>query len=365
MKNKNYIFQADIARTLAIIFAVGVHLVTPITARPDFFGGKIWWLTFLLNCLFRTGVPLFVILSGYLTLGKEITIQQNLKKIIKRLLVPLVSFYIIFNLAYMLMMHLRGEYFDYWGIFHNLSKNTHTTLYFLVVLFLIQLLNPLWNLLTDDKNKKILKYVTNFFLTLGIVAYIFYYLSLREGEVFSTFTLWMMWLGYYLYGYIVKSKGSFLDNKETKFYWLLSIGGYFLTVALGFVTLWLFHNGKSDLFYIGGQSYTDAYLSFSVVMMSIGIFNLLMRNKRIEKFEKIEYLKKIFVFMASISFPLYLVHLLVADTFSKFFGVTPDSPTMPGIGGYLVINTLLTFGFSIPLALILKKILMVKKIVGE
>ena len=148
---KKYIFQADVVRCLAIIMAVGVHLVTPITARPDFFGGKIWWLTFLLNCLFRIAVPLFVILSGYLTLGKEITIQQNLKKITKRLLIPLVSFYIIFNLAYILMANLRHEYFDYWGIFHNLSKNTHTILYFLVVLFFIQLLNPLWNLLTDKK----------------------------------------------------------------------------------------------------------------------------------------------------------------------------------------------------------------------
>lgn len=362
---KKYIFQADIVRTMAIIFAVGVHLVTPITARPDFFGGKIWWLTFLLNCLFRTGVPLFVILSGYLTLGKEITIEQNSKRIIKRLLIPLMSFYVIFNLAYMLMMNLRGEYFDYWGIFHNLSKNTHTTLYFLVVLFLIQTLNPLWNLLTEVKNKKLLRYVANFFLTLAIISYIFYYLSLREGEVFSTFTLWIMWLGYYLYGYIIKTKPSILNKNEAKFYWLLFISGYILTVILGFITLWLFHNGKSDLFYIGGQSYTDAYLSFSVIMMSIGIFNLLIRSKKIENLEKTSFIKKPIIFLASISFPLYLVHLLVADTFSKFFGITPDSPSMPGIGVYLIINTLLTFIFSIPLALILKKTPLINKIVGE
>jgi surface polysaccharide O-acyltransferase-like enzyme len=362
---KKYIFQADMVRCLAILFAIGVHLVTPISARPDFFGGKIWWLTFLLNCLFRTGVPLFVILSGYLTLGKDITIQQNLNKVFKRLLVPLVSFYVIFNLAYMLMMYLRREYFDYWGIFHNLSKNTHTTLYFLVVLFLIQILNPLWNLLTEVKNRKILKYVTNFFLTLGIVAYIFYYLSLREGEVFSTFTLWIMWLGYYLYGYIVKSKPLFLNKNETKFYWLLFIGGYILTVIFGFVTLWLFYNGKSDLFYIGGQGYNDSYLSFSVVMMSIGIFNLLIRNKKIENLEKVNYIKKPIVFMASISFPLYLVHLLVADTFSKFFGITPDSPSMPGLIQYLLISTFLTYIVAVPLALFLKKVPIINKIVGE
>lgn len=352
-------------RCLAIIMAIGVHLVTPITARPDFFGGKIWWLTFLLNCLFRIGVPLFVILSGYLTLGKEITVEQNLKKITKRLLIPLASFYIIFNLAYLLMANLRHEYFDYWGVFHNLSKNTHTTLYFLVILLFIQLLNPLWNLLTDKKNEKILKYVFNFFLILATTAYIFYYVSLREGEVFSTFTLWIMWLGYYLYGYIVKTKSTFLTKKETFFYQLIFMVGYVLTVTGGYITLWLFHNNINDLFYIGGQSYTDAYLSISVMMMAISGFNLLMRSKKVEKIEKFSYIKKPIVFMASISFALYLVHLLVMDTLSKFFEIYPDSSMMPGLIAYLVINTILTFLFSIPIAWVLKKIPIVKKIVGE
>jgi len=362
---KKYIFQADVVRCLAILFAIGVHLVTPITARPDFFGGKIWWLTFLLNCLFRIGVPLFVILSGYLTLGKETTIKQNFEKVKKRILIPLVSFYVIFNLAYMLMINLRHEYFDYWGIFHNLSKNTHTTLYFLVVLLFIQLLNPLWNLLTDKKNRALLKYVCNFFLILAAVAYVFYYLSLREGEVFSTFTLWIMWLGYYLYGYVVKTKNPKLTKKEIVFYLIMLAIGYVLTVGGGYLTLWLFHNNINSLFYIGGQSYTDAYLSVSVMMMAISVFNLLMRSEIIQKLENNLQLKRLIVFMASISFALYLVHLLVMDTLSKFFEIYPDSSMMPGLIVYLVINTILTFLFSIPIAFMLKKIPIVKKIVGE
>lgn len=36
------IFHADATRVLAILGVVGIHLVTPISARPDFFGGKIW-----------------------------------------------------------------------------------------------------------------------------------------------------------------------------------------------------------------------------------------------------------------------------------------------------------------------------------
>ncbi|HPT66099.1 MAG TPA: acyltransferase [Candidatus Woesebacteria bacterium] len=361
---KKYIFQADVVRCLAIIFAIGVHLTTPITARPDFFGGNIWWLTFLLNCLFRIGVPLFVILSGYLTLGKEISIKQNLQKITKRLLIPLTAFYIIFNLAYILMANLRHENYDYPSIFHNLSINTHSILYFLVVLLFIQLLNPLWNLLTQKRNSLLLKYVCNFFLILAITAYIFYYLSLREEKVFSTFTLWIMWLGFYLYGYVVKTKTEILTKKEEWFYRIIFIVGYTVTVCLGYLILWLFHNKGNTLFYIGGQSYPDSYLSISVVMMSIGAFNLLIRGRKIKKMEKC-WIKKPIVFMAGISFALYLLHLLVMDTFNKFFGITPDSPSMPNLPIYLIINTVLTFAVTIPLAFIIKKVPIIKKIVGE
>lgn len=362
---KKYIFTADIVRAVAIVMAIGVHLVIPITARPDFFGGTIWWLTFLGNCLFRIGVPLFVILSGYLTLGKEVSIEQNLNRIIKRLLVPLVSFYVIFNVAYAYMAHLRGEFYDYPGIFHNLSKNTHTTLYFLVVLFLIQLLNPLWNLLTEAKNKKLLSYTTNFFLILGAIAYIFYYLSLREGEVFSTFTYWMMWVGYYLYGYIVKNKASLMSKKEGWWYGGIFIIGYLTTVAFGYQTMWLHNHHINDLFYIGGQTYADAYLSVSVMMMAIGGFNLLMRSKITQTMELLSWLKKPVVFIASISFTLYLLHLLVIDTLSKFCGVTPDSPIMPNLAGYLLINTFLTFLITIPLAVVVKRMPGLNRIVGE
>lgn len=359
-----YLFQADLVRALAILAVIGIHLVIPITPRPDFFGGTVWWGAFLLNCLFRISVPLFVILSGYLTLGKETTIGSNLNKIVNRILIPLIAYYIIFNFAYALMASLRNEYFDYWGIFHNLSKNTHTSLYFLVVLFFIQLLNPLWNLLTEPKNEIILKFVCYFFLILGAASYVFYYLSLREGDVFSTFTYWVMWIGYYLYGYIVKLKPLALSKTEKIVYPILLLLGFISTVIFGYITLWLFHSGINDLFYIGGQTYADSYLSISVMVMSISAFNLLMRGEWTKKLESISWIRKPIMFLALISFALYLNHLLVIDTLSKFFGITPDSPSMPNLALYMIINTVLTFVITIPLVYTIQKLPVLRKIVG-
>lgn len=359
-----YIFQADVVRSLAILAVIGIHLVIPITPRPDFFGGSVWWIAFLLNCLFRISVPLFVILSGYLVLGKNPTIKDNISRVVNRILIPLIAYYIIFNLVYAFMAYLRNEEYDYLGIFHNLSKNTHTSLYFLVILLFIQLLNPLWNLLTEFKNELVLKYICYFFLALSASSFIFYYLSLREGEVFSTFTYWMMWVGYYLYGYLVKLKTTWLSKKETMIYSLLFIIGFIITVGFGYMTLWLFHNGLSNLFYIGGQTYADGYLSFSVMLMSLSGFNLLMRGKFVSKLENFSWLRKSIIFLATLSFALYLNHLLVIDTLSKFFGINPDSPLMPNLSSYLIINTLLTFIITIPLVFIIQKIPLIRKIVG-
>ena len=80
MKIKNYSLHADIVRVVALFSVVGIHLLTPIYAQPDFFGGKFWWITFLLNCLFRASVPLFMMLSGYLVLGKVTSLKENLER---------------------------------------------------------------------------------------------------------------------------------------------------------------------------------------------------------------------------------------------------------------------------------------------
>ncbi|MDP3733222.1 MAG: acyltransferase family protein [Candidatus Daviesbacteria bacterium] len=362
---KKYIFQADIIRALAIIGVIGIHLVFTFTTRPDFFGGTIWWIALILNSFFRMSVPLFVILSGYLTLGKPVTARQNLNRVFHRLLIPLFSYYIIFNFVYALMASLRSEPFDYWEIFHNLSKNTGTILYFLVVLSLIELLNPLWNLLTEKKNTQILKYTCWFFLILGPVAHIFHFLSLREGEPFGTFTFWMLWVGFYLYGYLVKIKPVLLSKGEKVFYQTMFTFGLLLTIGLGYLTLWLHYNNINDLFYIEGQTYGDGYISIGVFMMAISSFNLLMRSQRIGKLVEYGWIKKPVAFIAVLSFALFLNHLLVIDILNKFFGITPDSPSMPGFGGYLLINTFLTFIITIPLAFILQKTPIIKRIVGE
>jgi len=360
-----YIFAADLTRTVSIIGVIGIHLVTQISERPDFFGGNLWWLTFLLNILFRTGVPLFMMLSGYLVLGKTENIQTNFSKIWARLLIPLITFYTLYTLAAIYFADYRGLEYNYWDIFHHISQNTQTSLYFLVVLAFIWVLNPVWNILTQKQNLPIFEYTWRFFFTLSAVAGIFYYLSLRDGVAFNTFTYWILWLAYYFYGYKVRLQEAFLSQKQTILYATLFIGGFVATVILDYFTVRSFNTGGSELLIVGGQAYGNSYLSVSLMAMSFSLFQLLMRTRWLENLKRFTWLQRSIAFAASLSFAMYLIHVLVMEVQRNFLSISPDSPTMPGLWGFLFINTAITFVGTVVVAWIWKQIPGLKILVGD
>lgn len=360
---KTYIINADIVRVFALFAVVGIHLLNPIYARPDFFGGTFWWVAFLLNCLFRMSVPLFVMLSGYLVLGKPTDISTNLKRTWNRVVVPLLSFYLIWYVYRAIAAYLRGSEFNYWSLVDALSKNTYSYLYFLVILAFLYALIPLFQLVFNDKDKELPKYLITFFFLNAVVAMIARYFSLRVGDVFNTYTTWVLWIGYFLLGYWVR-----LHTEVLKSYWS-KLGGMFvlgfgLTVGLGYWSL-AQHIQGNDILYIGGVSYPEEYLSLGVVLMAVSAFVLLMTvqvpswfsgNPRLVGFPK---------WLAMVSFGVYLVHPMVIDALNKFFGITADNPAMPNLVVYVLLNTFLTVVISTGISAVLNKTMGLRRIVGR
>ncbi|MCB9812839.1 MAG: acyltransferase family protein [Pseudomonadales bacterium] len=357
---QGYSFNADLVRSIAIIFVVGIHILSPIYARPDFFNGSLWWASYILNVLFRTSVPLFVILSGYLVLGKETSIKQNLVRVRDRILVPLFSFYTIFHIYSYFAAQLRSEPYDYLDYFVNLSKNTYTYLYFLVILAFLYFLLPLFQALFNSNNKKVIKYTIIFFFVNAILGTFVRYLTLRVGDVFHTFTLWIVWVGYFLFGQWYKKYGVDLSFKKLT---SIFIGGFIFTAIFGYLnTFW--HINGNDIFYIGGQTYAEEYLSISVVVMSLALFTLIMKFKIPDSLMKSNLFTKSIQKLAQLSFGIYLIHPIVMDYINKFQGVTADSPSMPNLWIYVLVNASITFGASFILILLIQKIPVLRKIVG-
>lgn len=363
MSQKSYILNADLIRITALFAVVGIHLLTPIYARPDFFGGTFWWVTFLLNCLFRASVPLFVMLSGYLLLGKETTVQKNLQRTLQRIVIPFFSFYTIGFFYNALAAYLRESAFDYGAFFHNLSKNGYSYLYFLIILGFLYALVPLFQKIFASKDELLQKYLMVFFFANGMLATLARYLSLREGDVFNTYTTWVLWIGYFLFGYWVREHQEEL-GKYTKQLITAFFAGLLITVGAGYWSLAQHWQGN-DIFYIGGVTYPEEYLSIGVIMVAVSAFILAIRTTWTASIRQNVRIQNFIKWLAEISFGVYLVHPIVIDALNKFFGVTADNPAMPNIVVYVVVNALLTFAISIAISAILNLLPLVKRIVGR
>lgn len=140
--------------------------------------------------------------------------------------------------------------------------------------------------------------------------------------------------------------------------------GYLATVVLGYFSLQQ-HLIGNDIFYIGGQTYPEEYLSISVIMMSIGAFNLLMTWQVPQKLRKSTSFLRAVQFFTAISFGVYLVHAIVMDVLNKFCGVTADSPLMPNLPAYVVINAVITLVVSMLLSTLLTYTPVLRKAVGK
>jgi len=363
VEEKKYILNADIVRIFALFAVVGIHLLNPIYSRPDFFNGTFWWLTFALNCLFRVSVPLFVMLSGYLVLPKEATLTENLHRAWKRIVVPLLSFYFIGYVYNLTTAYLRQEPFDYSSLVHNLSKNGYSYLYFLVILAFLYVLIPFFQAVLQKKDRQLTAYVIIFFFLNGLVATFARYFSLRVGDVFNTYTTWVLWVGYFLLGYWIREHLPDL-GKYTKQLLALFGLGYVVTLVWTYWSYFLHWRGE-DIFYIGFQSYPEEYLSIGVTVMSISLFILAMGTTRFSQFFHSITAKHRLQWWAQISFGVYLVHPLVIDFLHRFCGVTADSPLMPNITVYVLVSATLTFGISICLSALLNKLPYFKAVVGK
>lgn len=86
--NSSREIQFDYIRSLAIVFVIFIHSMGWINNINTLNIAYIIRVT--LDSVIYTGVPLFVMLSGALLLGKEETISQFFSKRFKRIIIPFI-----------------------------------------------------------------------------------------------------------------------------------------------------------------------------------------------------------------------------------------------------------------------------------
>ena len=102
MEQRRFLYM-DVLRVCAFLFVVLLHAITPTITNNDLLGTFAWTFSVAANALARMGVPLFLMLTGALLLGREEEAPGVLafyRRRLPRILVPLLVwnvFYTVFT----------------------------------------------------------------------------------------------------------------------------------------------------------------------------------------------------------------------------------------------------------------------------
>lgn len=329
MKKKLFIVNL---RAIALIAVVIIHVSAPFLVLDDPQNNLIWNFGNLIDSSFRFGVPIFLMISGYLIFSKEYSSISNfLVKRLKKIILPLAFWTIIFSLVrlksgddlLLIVKLLRtGVFYHFWYVYMIIG---------------IYLFFPILNSWVNKASKRQLEYfISIWFISCLISSYnlegFFLNLDILSFSGYMGYTV----LGFYLGNFVKKGNYSLI------FYLL----GALITI-FGTRYLSIIDNQYNELFY--------NYLSPNVILMSIGVFglfvNLNLKNKRVQLM-----LSEI----SDYSFGIYFCHPLILLVLSK---MKIDYMSFGPVFGFLI-TTILCILLSYILIYVLRKITILKEYVG-
>ena len=286
----------DYLRVIAIIAVITIHSTTPFYARFTEIRLFDWWLANLLNSASRFAIPLFVMISGSLLLGRDLTIGEFYKKRAVRLLPALLAW----NLFYL------GLDLLYRGINENVASSSlikelfvtggaAVHLWYLAMFICIMLFAPFLNIFVrGDKPAP-----TDLRILLGLM-FVFFLLNGISNIGANIWDAEMEWLkafpwymGYFIGGYYLDKYSDHIPFRTSFIPFI--IAGIVLTGAV--------------LNYYFTSSFTiheDNLIMTSTgpLVLLISLFIFLLAKRSSSKLKQ----NKIITVIAEASFGMYLIH---------------------------------------------------------
>lgn len=361
--DKNFrILGVDFIRVLAMLMVISLHTILNFTIRPDFFASKVWFILEPFAVFSKIGVQLFFMISGYLVINKNRSIKENWEIVKKRIIIPL-GFFSLISLGYNLyrFLLLKKSYVLFWhDQLHNIPNFPNSPLWFLFALLFLHLLNPIWQVLFNDKkDPSPAIYLTKISLLFSIAVTALKFLSKDPTVFFNGFTVWLGYLFFYFYGGLIRNNWITVSKMKTNL--LMIFMGLSVTMIGDYYTAFAKAHSISFIF----SGYFFEYLSIPVVLLAIGTFNLLISNDfswltKKTFGHKITNLIKLF---ATLSYGIYLIHPLVTSIFTDIIGFDFDKLAM-NVYLYNFLNYFLVLSISAMTSYFILKIPKLRMIIG-
>ncbi|MCD8527100.1 acyltransferase family protein [Candidatus Woesebacteria bacterium] len=351
------IIALDVTRITALFGVILLHTLLDFTLRAGFFRTPVWFLLEPIIVLSRTGVLLFFFISGYLVVEKNRSLGDNWRKLIRRIGIPLLTFQILLLIYRYFAFSTTNLHTFFLREVLRMTTFLNSHLWFLEVLFVLYLFNPVWQLIFAPRNKRLAQYITGIaFLFSLVTTAVSTFLSF---DAFTVFTAWTGFVWIYLYGALVKRKWAPQVRLPV---WA---GVLFFSVCMGILGDYVGRLSMAHGVISNFSIYTMNYLSLNGAFAALAIFHILLKveyKKYLQVLpQKIGY--RILEKMAELSFGIYLIHPFVIGLLTDGIGFRFDNSEM-NLYLYILIFVSAVLGTSILLTMGIKRLPILKQSIG-
>lgn len=344
--------SVDLTGTAAILLAILLNAATypPLTAidnATQVTGGL--FAVDVYSALGHIGVPLLVMLSGFLMLEPskaDEPLGDFFRKRFSRVLLP----FIFWSLAYFAWnIYVHGAPLTLDNVIETFMSGTYGHLWYLYLLLGLYLVTPLLRVFIKFLDWKRFKYLMALWLvgTVAISVISFFSSFYVNLSVF----LFTGWIGYYLLGvFLQKTKAQtwILASAVCLGVAVAVLGAYVTTVLIG---------EEAALFFYES-------LSFNIIIASGAVYMLLMATSNSRGENRYGKLNSILHWVGQNTLPVYLLHYMILESLMLgFFGFSLNAAMLdPAI--LVPLLTVLTFGLTVLIVYPLKKIPVIKRLIG-
>jgi len=350
----------DILRIIAMLSVLFLHTIYGFTVRTDFFLTKSWYLFEPFSALSSSSLALFVMLSGYLVVHKNRTVQDNLRITVKRIVIPFFFFSIFASLFYLfktgrsLVSTFNPSY-----IFSDVMKFPNNWLWFLGVLFFLYILNPLWQGVFNNTSKRFTaQYVTVFFFIFTSTAILLKFAT-HTLLFFNSYTTWTGYTCCYLYGALAMNKWGLPKSKLISL--ALFITGMVLEILGNYFSILNQKNGTPFAF----AGYFTDNLAIPPLLIALGMFNMFINIKSLRINNSVtRLLRKGIAQLAGLSYGIYLTHQFIVLSIYDIIGWSVDSARINIYLYFFVVYSITFFG-STGMTYFISRIPKLRMIIGN
>lgn len=298
---KDNLYWIEALRVLATFSVIVLHISSALIVQYGIESNLNWFIANVYDSATRFAVPVFLMISGALILPKTYpSIKEYLNKRLARILLPFLFWSIIYIAKELYFRGQRGEFnssneiLDF--IVVSFKNGACFHLWFIYLIIGLYLFFPILSKWLNNSSKR----ETEYFLVIWLVSIIAALPLVNNYFPKINISYFSGFIGFPVLGYYLSRLNFNFKNKKA-IYVLSVLFGIIITI-LGTYFLTKQDGALNQSFY--------EYLSLNVILVSAAIFLLFK--------DFIKGNSKIILFFSKYSYGIYLVHILIIWTLSRF-----------------------------------------------